>query len=101
MPFANNIPYANRDLNPNRIRINASSSSHYSSLLANKEDKLSILKYGELIDTKFNRRKTARCRIVQKYKNCKNSFEGCFESGNINKKPLKTTTDIKITEVQV
>lgn len=32
----------------------------------NEEDKLSILKYGEQIGTKFERRETARCRMVQK-----------------------------------
>lgn len=32
----------------------------------NEEDKLSILKNGEQIGTKFERRETARCRILQK-----------------------------------
>lgn len=68
MPFAKAIPYANRYLKPNRIEIIASTfiSLHYCSFFINKEDKLSILKYGEQIGTKFERRETARCRIVQK-----------------------------------
>lgn len=69
MPFAKNIPYANRYLNPNRIETIASTfiSSHYCSFFfINEEDKLSILKYGEQIGTKFERRETARCRMVQK-----------------------------------